>query len=65
MVSKCGQRNIYPNIGNLQITLLYLMTSVSAQVCRLAGFVVVRHAVVPKPTYSFEGHGSKNRATAK
>ena len=28
MVSKCGQRNIYPNIGNLQITLLYLMTIV-------------------------------------
>ena len=24
--SKCGQRNIYPNIGHLQITLLYLMT---------------------------------------
>ena len=26
IVSKCGQRNIYPNIGTLQITLLYLMT---------------------------------------
>ena len=28
MVSKCGQRNIYPNIGNSQVTLLDLMTIV-------------------------------------
>ena len=28
LVSICGQRNIYPNIGNLQIRLPYLMTIV-------------------------------------